>query len=68
MKPYAEFTKEELLALKSELKAAYKKVQAKNLKLNMSRGNPCTEQLDLSMGMMDVMSSSSDMTCEDGTD
>ena len=68
MKPYAELTKEELLALKSELKAAYKKVQAKNLKLNMSRGNPCTEQLDLSMGMMDVMSSSSDMTCEDGTD
>ena len=68
MKPYAELTKEELLALRNQLRAEYKRMQAKNLTLNMSRGNPCTEQLDLSMGMMDVMSSSSDMTCEDGTD
>ena len=67
-KPYAELTKEELLALRNQLRAEYKRMQAKNLTLNMSRGNPCTEQLDLSMGMMDVMSSSSDMTCEDGTD
>ena len=34
----------------------------------MSRGKPCQEQLDLSMGMMDVLNSSSDLTCEDGTD
>ena len=34
----------------------------------MARGKPCTEQLDLSMGMMDVLSSDDDLTCEDGTD
>ena len=34
----------------------------------MSRGKPSVEQLDLSMGMMDVLSSDDDLTCEDGTD
>ncbi|MBQ8092659.1 MAG: aminotransferase, partial [Clostridia bacterium] len=36
--------------------------------LDMSRGKPSQEQLDLSMAMMDVLDSSSDLTCEDGTD
>ena len=68
MKPYAEMTKEELKSLKVELKAKYKEYQGKGLSLNMARGKPCTEQLDLSMGMMDVLSSNDDLTCEDGTD
>ena len=68
MKPYAEMNKEELAALIKELKAEYKKFQAMDLSLNMSRGKPCLEQLDLSMGMMDVLSSESDLCCEDGTD
>ena len=34
----------------------------------MSRGKPSQEQLDLSMGMMDVLASYVDLTCEDGTD
>ena len=34
----------------------------------MARGKPCPEQLNLSMGMMDVLSSSEDLSCEDGTD
>ena len=34
----------------------------------MSRGKPSQEQLDLSMGLMDVLSSSADLTCDDGTD
>ena len=56
MKKYTELTREELLALKSELTAKYKEYQAKDLKLNMSRGKPCVEQLNISMGMMDVLS------------
>ena len=68
MKPYAEMTKEELTSLRAELKAEYKEYQAKGLSLNMARGKPCTEQLDLSMGMMDVLGSGDDLTCEDGTD
>ena len=68
MKPYAEMTKEELMELRKNLKAQYREYQGKDLKLDMSRGKPCVEQLDLSMGMMDVLNSSSDLTCDDGTD
>ena len=68
MKKYTEMTKEELLALQAELKAKYKEYQGRNLSLNMARGKPCVEQLDLSMGMMDVLSSAADLTCDDGTD
>lgn len=68
MKSYQEMTREELLAEKALLKAEYKKYQARGLKLDMSRGKPCQEQLDLSMGMMDILSSADDLTCDDGTD
>ncbi len=68
MKPYAELTKEELMDLRKSLKSQYREYQGKDLKLDMSRGKPCVEQLDLSMGMMDVLNSSSDLTCDDGTD
>ena len=68
MKKYSELTKEELLTLKKELEAKYREYQAKDLKLNMARGKPCVEQLNLSMGMMDVLHSDTDLTCDDGTD
>lgn len=57
-----------MLALKAELTKQYKKIQARDLKLDMSRGKPCTEQLDISMGMMDILGSGSDLRCDDGTD
>ena len=68
MKPYSEMTVAELSAELVNLKAQYKKMQSLGMQLNMSRGVPCQEQLDLSMGMMDVLYSGSDLTCEDGTD
>ena len=68
MKPYVEMSVEELTQELTLLKSQYKKVQAMGMSLDMSRGKPCQEQLDLSMGMMDVLSSSSDLTCDDGTD
>lgn len=43
-------------------------MKAKELNLDMSRGKPCLDQLDLSMEMMDILSSSSDLSCDDGTD
>ncbi|MDO5520249.1 MAG: aminotransferase [bacterium] len=68
MEAYKNLSKEELLKLHKELNAEYKKYQAKGLKLDMSRGKPGAEQLDLSMGMMDVLNSKSDLVCDDGTD
>lgn len=68
MKAYKEMTKEELEQEVVALKAQYKKYQEMDLHLNMARGKPCKEQLDLSMGMMDVLNSDEDLTCEDGTD
>ena len=61
MKPYSEMTKEELLELKRDLSDQYREFQGKNLTLDMSRGKPSAEQLDLSMGMMDVLSSDTDL-------
>ena len=46
----------------------YKKYQDMNLDLNMSRGKPCKEQLNLSMTMMDVLNSHANLNCEDGID
>ncbi|MGL5438028.1 MAG: aminotransferase [Lachnospiraceae bacterium] len=68
MQSYAELTKEELKALRKDLSAVYKEFQSKDLRLDMSRGKPSAEQLDISMGMMDVLTSGEDLTCEDGTD
>lgn len=68
MTAYRDLSRDELLELKKELQAEYKKYQAKELKLDMSRGKPSAEQLDLSMEMMDVLNSSSDLICDDGTD
>lgn len=68
MQPYAEMTKEELQELRKQLSARYKEYKGKDLRLDMSRGKPSAEQLDISMGMMDVLSGDADLTCEDGTD
>lgn len=68
MKAYQEMTKEELEKTVADLKKEYSRYQAMELSLDMSRGKPCKEQLDLSMGLMDALNSSADMTCEDGTD
>ena len=68
MKAYQELSKEELLTLKAELNAAYEDAKGKGLKLDMSRGKPSSEQMDLAMGMMDVFHSSADLTSANGTD
>lgn len=68
MKPYSQLTKEELLQLKAALKEEYKEYQTRKLTLNMARGKPGQDQLNLSMGMMDVLNSDSDLICDDGTD
>jgi len=66
--PYSQLSKEELLKLKEEYEHVLKYYKDRGIKLDMSRGKPSVEQLNLSMGMMDVFHSESDLKCEDGTD
>lgn len=68
MKAYSEMGKDELLVLKTDLEKAYDEFKAQGLKLDMSRGKPSSEQMDLAMGMMDVFHSSADLTSANGTD
>ncbi len=68
MKAYKDMNKEELLQLKEELEKEYAGYKAKGLKLDMSRGKPSREQLEITKGMMDVLNSESDFMSEDGVD
>ena len=68
MKSYSEMSRDELLTAKAALEEKYKEEQAKGLKLNMARGKPGASQLDLAMGMLDVVNSTSDMRTVLGND
>ena len=68
MAAYKDLTKEELLELKSGLQAQFEEVKARGLKLDMSRGKPAAAQLNLSMEMMNILNSGTDLVCEDGVD
>lgn len=68
MPAYKDLSKEELLEEKASLEARFQEVKEKGLKLDMTRGKPSTAQLDLAMGMMDVLNSTSDLKCLEGVD
>ena len=68
MQKYQEMTKEELLVEKAALEKQFEEIKALNLKLDMSRGKPAAEQLDLAMDMMDVLDSKSVLKAENGMD
>ncbi len=68
MKKYTEMTMTELKEEYERLQAEFFKYSANPLKLNMARGKPSPAQLDLSMPMMDVLDSKSELISEDGTD
>lgn len=59
MTPYAELDLAALEALKVKLLASYNAFQEKKLELDMTRGKPCPEQLDLTMEML-----TGDISCE----
>lgn len=65
---YKEMSKEELLQLKSELDERYEEAKSKGLALDMSRGKPSAKQLNVSLDMLDVINSSSELISENGTD
>lgn len=65
---YLNCGKEELEKEYAALAKEYEDVKGKGLRLNMARGKPGKEQLDLSLGLLDVLNSKSDFVGTDGMD
>jgi len=68
MSAYQDLSKPQLEALLKEFRTQYADFKKEGLKLDMSRGKPAADQLELSMPMFDVINSSSYMKTEDGYD
>lgn len=64
---YSEMTHEQLKAERKAVNAHYQELKSLGLKLDMSRGKPNKDQLDLSMGMVDALQGS-DLVGEEGVD
>ena len=65
---YQSMSVPELMREKEELQGRYDAFQAQGLKLNMARGKPGLDQLDLSMKMLDELSSTANMLASTGDD
>lgn len=61
-------SEKELSQVRADLQERYNHFKAKGLKLNMARGKPETEQLKLSMGMLDALNSASNLYASTGED
>ncbi|MCQ2541085.1 MAG: aminotransferase [Lachnospiraceae bacterium] len=68
MKAYKDMTKEELQALKDELTKMYEDAKGKGLKLNMARGLPSAEQLDMEADFFNTLNPSVNFKSEAGID
>lgn len=65
---YNEMSKEELVALKGELEKEYEEVKKLGLSLDMSRGKPGADQLNLSVDMLNVIVDADGCKAENGFD
>lgn len=65
---YLNSDKQELEKEYSSLVKQFEDVKSKGLNLNMARGKPGKEQLDLSLGLLDVVNSNSEFVGADGMD
>ncbi len=65
---YNEMSRDELVSLKNELEKKYEEVKSLGLSLDMSRGKPGTDQLDLSVDMLSVMTTADECKAENGFD
>ncbi|ADU25920.1 aminotransferase class I/II-fold pyridoxal phosphate-dependent enzyme [Ethanoligenens harbinense] len=68
MSNLSSLSREQLLALKKQLTEQYDACRAQGLQLNMARGKPGREQLDLSTPLLTCVSSAEACISEDGTD
>lgn len=65
---FSDMSKEQLIAEYNNLKEEYKKIKEQGLKLDMSRGKPAPDQLDLSMDMLKQVIGVCDCKAENGFD
>ncbi|MBO4877100.1 MAG: aminotransferase [Ruminococcus sp.] len=63
----SQMSRDELVSFRDSVQSLYDGFKAQALSLNMARGNPCKEQLELSVSMLDVFSDN-DFMSECGTD
>lgn len=68
MMEFSKMSREELQAQLACLQKEYEAAKAKKLSLDLSRGKPGAEQLDLMQGMLHCIDSSYDCRTEDGFD
>jgi len=58
----------ELEKIKTQARKAYEEFQAQGLSLNMARGKPCVEQLDLALGVLEALHARSEFANSNGDD
>ncbi|MFD2673441.1 aminotransferase class I/II-fold pyridoxal phosphate-dependent enzyme [Marinicrinis sediminis] len=61
-------SEEELKGLYTNLRFRYQEYQNQELKLDMSRGKPCPEQLELSKELLTILDAKEPIQARDGTD
>jgi len=67
MMEFAALNNQELKRLRQDLQAQYHEFKSRGLNLDITRGKPCSEQLDLALGMLDCVNRDNYLT-EEGTD
>jgi Transcriptional regulators containing a DNA-binding HTH domain and an aminotransferase domain (MocR family) and their eukaryotic orthologs len=65
---YASLSREDAQELLEKEQKKYKKFQSMKLSLDMSRGKPCKEQLDMVSGIFDMIDSKTDFKLKNGMD
>ena len=68
MKKYSELSKTELVELEQKLFLQYEDMKARGLSLNMARGLPSAEQLDMEADFFGILYPDSDFISEEGKD
>jgi DNA-binding transcriptional MocR family regulator len=68
MKTFQEQSTDELMQLREALEKDFAAAKERALKLDMSRGKPAPAQLDLSMGMLNILNADTTIKAQDGVD
>ncbi len=68
MKKFCDFTKDEVIRFRDEAQKRYDDILSRSLKIDMSRGKPCSEQLDIVQGDFEKAFAMTDYRSKSGFD